>query len=386
MKFEWNKKYNTIAIYSILVIIISISFFLGITKFAAIKSSVSQIIGVFKPFIIGFVIAYILNFNLSFFEDKILIKKLSRCSKKKRRAISMLITYVLFFTAFYLFFYFVIPQLTNSVGKLISDSPVYFENGTKTVEDFIVKLDLNKEISDMAMSKFLEIQKKALDFIANLVPYFANVVRGIAESVWNIVLGIIISIYLLMEKEKYFAMSKKITCGVFNKINADRLFDLVELTNDTFGKFIIGKIIDSMIIAVLTFVILSIFKIPYTILIAVIIGITNIIPFFGPFFGAIPSVILVAFVSPVKAVTLLIIILVIQQLDGNIIGPKILGDSIGISSFWILFSLLVAGKLMGIVGMIIGVPLFAVVYEIVSKYIDKRLKNKGLPTDIDKYC
>ena len=205
------------------------------------------------------------------------------------------------------------------------------------------------------------------------------------SRIWNIVIGIIVSIYLLIDKEKLCALSKKITYGLFNKKHADKIVELVERSNYTFGRFLIGKIIDSLIIGVLTFVILTIFKMPYTILVSVIVGITNIIPFFGPFIGAIPSFIIILFVSPVQAVWFLLIIFVIQQLDGNIIGPKILGDSIGISAFWILFSILVAGKMLGILGMIIGVPLFAIIYSIIKEYIEDKLNKKGLKVETKDY-
>ena len=208
---------------------------------------------------------------------------------------------------------------------------------------------------------------------------------SLLSSIWNIVLGLIVSIYLLIDKEKFCALSRKITCALFNEEHSQVAIDLAHRTNDTFGKFLSGKIIDSAIIGILTFIILTIFKMPYTILISVIIGITNIIPFFGPFFGAIPSFVIIMFVSPVKALWFLLIILIIQQLDGNVIGPKILGDSIGISAFWILFALLVAGKILGLVGMIIGVPLFAIIYSIIKDITESKLRKKGLPTETSDY-
>ncbi|MED9947581.1 MAG: AI-2E family transporter, partial [Peptacetobacter hiranonis] len=163
------------------------------------------------------------------------------------------------------------------------------------------------------------------------------------------------------------------------------ILELTHRANKIFGKFLGGKILDSFIIAIITFVILTIFKMPYTLLVTVIVGVTNVIPFFGPFFGAIPSVILVRFVSPIKAFWLLIIILIIQQLDGNVIGPKILGDSIGVSAFWILFALLIAGKFLGLVGMLLGVPLFAFIYSIIKDVTEERLDKKGLPVNTDDY-
>ena len=189
----------------------------------------------------------------------------------------------------------------------------------------------------------------------------------------------------MIEKEKFFALSKKITYALFPKTIAQRVIKLTHMSNETFGKFLSGKILDSLIIGIMTFIILYVCKMPYALLVSVIVGITNIIPFFGPFIGAVPSFIIILFVDPVKALWFLLIVFVIQQIDGNIIGPKILGDSIGISAFWILFAILVAGKFLGIVGMVIGVPLFAVVYSIIKEIVEERLRKKGLKVQTEDY-
>jgi predicted PurR-regulated permease PerM len=210
-------------------------------------------------------------------------------------------------------------------------------------------------------------------------------IKALFSSLWNIVIGLIVSIYFLLDKEKFCAASKKITYALFDEKTANYLVKFGKRSDDIFGNFISGKILDSLIIGILTFVVLIIAKMPYATLISVIIGITNIIPFFGPFFGAIPSALIILFVSPVKAMWFLVIVVVIQQIDGNIIGPKILGDSLGISAFWILFALLVAGKLLGLVGMIIGVPLFAIMYSTIKELIEMRLKEKNMPVDTNEY-
>ena len=181
------------------------------------------------------------------------------------------------------------------------------------------------------------------------------------------------------------ALGKKIVYAICSENKAKFILRLATQSNMTFSRFIGGKILDSFIIGVLTFLILTIFKMPYILLISVIIGVTNIIPFFGPFIGGIPAAIIILFVSPIQALWFVIIIIIIQQIDGNIIGPKILGDSIGISAFWILFSLLVAAKFMGFVGMIIGVPLFAIFYSIIKEIIEDKLRKKGLPIETEKY-
>ncbi|MCR8744858.1 AI-2E family transporter [Romboutsia lituseburensis] len=386
MKIDWNKKYTTISVYSFLVICASITFFSILNKMDEFTSTLGWIVSTLQPFIIGFVIAYLLNFILAFYEERVLVfDSIKNIKKKGKRGIAILLTYITAFIILYLFTKFVLPQVVDSIAGLVNDVPTYVTNVTKLIEEISAKINLESEYVGLAMDKWNDFVNYTISIITNLLPVLGEAVRVILSSIWNIILGIIISIYLLIDKENFCALSKKITYAIFSNEHANVAVELAHRTNDTFGKFLSGKIIDSAIIGVLTFVILTIFKMPYTILISVIIGITNIIPFFGPFFGAIPSFIIIMFVSPIKALWFLLIIVVIQQLDGNIIGPKILGDSIGISAFWILFSLLVAGKLLGLVGMIIGVPLFAIIYSIIKDIIEAKLNKKGLPEETQDY-
>lgn len=386
MKIDWNKKYTTISVYSFIVICCSILFYSILDKLPAFMENLNWVMSTLQPFIIGFVIAYLLNFILVFYEIRIVkFESIKNMRQKSKRAISIILTYITTFIIIYLFVQFVLPQLVDSVVGLVNDIPTYVNNVTIFIEELTKNVDLNSEYMDLAVSKWNEFIDYTIKIISNLIPIFGEILRSTASSIWNIILGLIISIYLLIDKEKFCALSKKITYAIFNNQHATKAVELVNRANDTFGKFLSGKIIDSAIIGILTFIVLTIFKMPYTILISVIIGITNIIPFFGPFFGAIPSVIIIMFVSPIKAMWFILIIIIIQQLDGNIIGPKILGDSIGISAFWILFSLLVAGKLLGLVGMIIGVPLFAWVYSIIKEVIEMKLNRRGLPKDTKEY-
>jgi len=386
MKIDWNKKYTTISVYAFLVICASIIFFSIIGEIDAFTTKLGWVVSTLQPFIIGFVMSYLFNFILVFYEEKVLVFDLVKNLKKKsKRGISIVLTYLTVFFIIALFMQFVLPQLVDSIAGLVNDVPTYVSNATKLIEELTRNLDANNEYVGMAMEKWNEIVTYTINVVTNVLPILGNALKVVASSIWNIVLGLIVSIYLLIDKEKFCALSRKITCALFNEEHSQVAIDLAHRTNDTFGKFLSGKIIDSAIIGILTFIILTIFKMPYTILISVIIGITNIIPFFGPFFGAIPSFVIIMFVSPVKALWFLLIILIIQQLDGNVIGPKILGDSIGISAFWILFALLVAGKILGLVGMIIGVPLFAIIYSIIKDITESKLRKKGLPTETSDY-
>ena len=386
MKIDWNKKYNTIAAYVFIVICAVILFYLAVSQLGVVLDKVNSVVGIFKPFIMGFAIAYILDFILRFYENKVFkLSFFKKFKRKPKRGIALFLTYITAFLIVGLFIQFVLPQLIDSLIGLINDVPHYINKTNSIINDTISKLGIQEHYLVTVNNKLNTFIDYVINFSTNLIPMIGGIFAVIVSSIWNIVLGIIISIYLLIEKERFFALGKKITYALFPKSVAQRIIKLTHISNDTFGKFLSGKILDSLIIGVLTFVILAIVKMPYTLLISIIIGITNIIPFFGPFIGAIPSVIIVLFVSPVSAFWLVIIIFIIQQIDGNIIGPKILGDSIGISAFWILFAILVAGKFLGLVGMIIGVPLFAVVYSVIKEIVEKRLERKGMNTDTEDY-
>ena len=387
MKVNWNSKYNTISVYALIVICCSIIFYFVASQIGSFSEKISILIGILYPFIIGFAIAYLLNFILKFYEHTILdnVQGSSKLKKGHKRSISLILTYLTAAGIFYLFVHFIVPQLIDSIMGLVNDVPMYVDNVTKLFDDVMKETNLSPEYTALIqeqMNKYINI---IMDFAKEVIPVVGNTLKMIASSIWNIVLGIIISVYLLIDKEYFFAINRKITCALFSDKMASRIFELTHRTNEIFGKFLSGKIIDSAIIGVLSFVVFSIFKIPYTLLISVIIGVTNIIPFFGPFIGAIPSFIIILFVSPTKALIFLILIFIIQQIDGNIIGPKILGDSRGISAFWILFAILVAGEFMGLVGMIIGVPVFAIIYSVIKEDVEYKLKNKDLPTETKDY-
>lgn len=386
MKINWNNKYATIAMYAFLVICGSILLYLGISHISSIKASINDFIKTLQPFIIGGTLAYLLNFILRFYEDKILshdfFKKLKRSAK---RGIGLLLTYITASIITYLFIQFVLPQLVDSIIGLVNNIPEYLNELTKVTNDIFDNLNLQPEYINLITDKFGEAVTYIITIISNLVPVIGNFVVGATSSILNIIIGIIVSIYILIDKEKFMALGKKIVYALCSEEKAKFTLRLATQSNMTFSRFIGGKILDSFIIGLLTFVILTIFKMPYILLISVIVGVTNIIPFFGPFIGGIPAAIIILFVSPIQALWFVIIIIVIQQIDGNIIGPKILGDSIGISAFWILFSLLVAAKFMGFVGMVIGVPLFAIFYSIIKEIIEEKLRKKGLPIETEKY-
>ena len=385
-KINWNNRYATIAMYSFLVICASILLYLGISNINEIKSSLNDFVSTLQPFIIGGTLAYLLNFILKFYEERVLSHEMLKKMKKSgKRAIGLVLTYITASIITYLFIQFVLPQLISSIVGLANNIPQYVEDFTKLANDLINNMNLQPEYIDLITNKFGELVTYIITIISNLLPVVGNFIVEATSSILNIIIGIIVSIYILIDKEKFMALGKKVVYAFSSEERANFILRLATQSNMTFSRFIGGKILDSFIIGVLTFIILTIFKMPYVLLISVIVGVTNIIPFFGPFIGGIPAAIIILFVSPTKALWFVIIIIIIQQIDGNIIGPKILGDSIGISAFWILFSLLVAAKFMGFVGMVIGVPLFAIFYSIIKEIVELKLNKKGLPINTEEY-
>lgn len=386
MKVEWNKKYTTIAIYAFLVISSSIIVYLMASQAEDLKIKFSGMIATMQPFIIGSAIAYIINFILNFYEKVVFeLKYLNKLNRKYRRGIGLLLSYLTAIIVISLFMQFVLPQLVDSIVGLANNIPQYVNDASHVITEISEKFNLESKYMNMIVEKWNELLNYIITLLTNLIPVIGNFIMTLGSSILNIIIGIIVSIYILIDKEKFIALSRKVTFSIFSAERSKRIVELAQRSNETFGKFLSGKILDSLIIGILTFIILTIFKMPYILLISVVISITNIIPFFGPFFGAIPSAIIILCVSPIKALWFIGIILVIQQIDGNIIGPKILGDSIGISAFWILFSLLIFAKFLGLIGMIIGVPIFAIIYSIIKENVERRLKAKGLPVETEKY-
>lgn len=386
MKVEWNKKYTTIAIYAFLVISSSIIVYLMASQAEDLKIKFSGMIATMQPFIIGSAIAYIINFILNFYEKVVFeLKYLNKLNRKYRRGIGLLLSYLTAIIVISLFMQFVLPQLVDSIVGLANNIPQYVNDASHVITEISEKFNLESKYMNMIVEKWNELLNYIITLLTNLIPVIGNFIMTLGSSILNVIIGIIVSIYILIDKEKFIALSRKVTFSIFSAERSKRIVELAQRSNETFSKFLSGKILDSLIIGILTFIILTIFKMPYILLISVVIGITNIIPFFGPFFGAIPSAIIILCVSPIKALWFIGIILVIQQIDGNIIGPKILGDSIGISAFWILFSLLIFAKFLGLIGMIIGVPIFAIIYSIIKENVERRLKAKGLPVETEKY-
>ncbi|MBQ7922688.1 MAG: AI-2E family transporter [Clostridia bacterium] len=393
-KFKDNK-YAQISLWAGIVAIAVITFFLLITNISSVKSFLDRIFQVCSPLVYGFIIAYLINPILEFCETKILrFPEKSKRLMKWKRPIGVTLAMLFFLLLVSVFVGLVIPQVVRSFEELESQISGYIAAAQNMVDTLIREFPLfNGQYENLY--EFLDVNELTTDvkgFIANFSRYLetgANYVINYAGrfvvEVKNALIGFIVAVYLLLAKEKLIAKFKKLCAAIFTRRHYLNLVYLVRYTDKTVGGFIIGKIIDSIIIGLLTFIVMSLFQMPFTPLISVIVGVTNVIPFFGPFIGAIPSAFIVLIADPPKTLWFLLMILIIQQLDGNVIGPKILGDSTGLSSLAVLISITIAGGFFGFAGMILGVPAAAVICALVRQKTDSRLRAKKAELSLDHY-
>ena len=397
MKKESEHHYIKWGLTAFSVIAASILFYYIIFHAASFKSVINHSILLLMPIIDGLVLGYLLTPILNFIEKKIFMpflfligKGTSTKVRKFMRYISIIITFGGLFLAIQSFFSMAIPQIVTSIQTIVAQSPKYADNLVAFTSSLLEEYpDIEIIIVDLLNTYSVEIQ----NFINNtIMPQMNSLILILSTSVvsffkasWNLVIGLIISIYVLASKEIFSAQFKKIIYAIFPIETANRFINNIRFTHKTMGGYFIGKILDSIIIGILCFLGTSMMDIPFFVLISVIVGVTNIIPFFGPFLGAIPSTLLVLMVDPTKALYFLIFVLVLQQVDGNIIGPKILGNSTGLSSFWVIFAITVFGGFMGILGMVIGVPVFAVIFAAIKSFVESGLRAKTLPIQTEKY-
>lgn len=367
--------------------LIIFTFLYAVVNISSLSAFFSAILSVLAPIIIGGALAYILNPILRLFELKI-FKKIK--NKRVLRSLSMVMTYVVFFLLVTALMLLLLPQLIDSIMRFTASFDSYIDNIVNLINKLAGDLMKNDHYRDLIdADKLVTILTQALfkseDIFSGIMSYISEYGMGLIVSLKNIILGLFISIYVLSSKERLKAQSAKLVSAIFSPSKSRRLFKYVSLCDRTFGGFFVGKIIDSLIIGVISLIVFSIFRLPYTLLVSTIVCITNIIPVFGPFIGAIPSFFIIFIVNPKQAFIFLILIVLIQQLDGNVIGPKILGNTTGISSLGVIISIIVMGEYFGVIGMLVGVPIFAVVITIIKEFLETRLRAKNKPTDTAEY-
>lgn len=397
MKFNFEKKYFWIGITAFLVIAGSICFYYLVFHGDLFSAQINSVVKVASPVIYGIILAYLLTPVVNNIERYILKpillkagKSITVTAKKVMRAISIIFTMIISGLLIFCLFRILIPNIIVSIESISQQFPTYIQNLTNWSARF---LDDNPNIEKLVVQLVDTYSSEFTNFLNNsIIPKLEAILRQVSMSllsvlgvVWDFIIGIIISIYVLFNKELFAGQAKKILYAFLQTKTANNFIRDVRFTSDTFIGFISGKIIDSAIIGCLCFVATSLLDMPYCLLISVIIGVTNIIPFFGPFLGAIPCAFLVLIVNPIKCIYFIILIFILQQLDGNVIGPKILGESTGLSGFWVIFSITIFGGLWGVPGMIVGVPLWAVIYAMIRRSANRKLKKRDLSTNTEDY-
>lgn len=401
MKFRWDKKYLYWGATAFATVSLSLLFYYMLFHGSAFQTWYGRIMAVLSPVNFGLAFAFVLTPLVNYFEKNWIIPLKKRIGKKKdkkevstkdNRGLSILLTFLFIFLLLYGLINMIIPQIATSINNIVNSMDTYMNNLYDWSEALIANsttsafgqyvydtlTDSSGSLEDFLTNKIVPlIQPLLLDLSTNILAF--------VRSFWNILLGFVFAIYLLGAKERFAGQAKKIIYSIFSTRRANTLIDGLRFSGKTFNGFITGKLIDSLIIGLICFIGLTLLRIPYPILISVIIGITNIIPVFGPFIGAVPSALLILMVSPIHCLYFIIFVILLQQLDGNVIGPKILGDSTGLSGFWVLFSITVFGGLYGVFGMFIGIPTFAVMYAFVRNRVNKSLEKKQLPTNSSLY-
>lgn len=395
MKNDRFYKYICWGVTAFLVIASSIVVIFLFARGSQVKHAVKVLAGILAPVTYGAVLAYLLTpiYNRVTRWTMRGLQTVIKSDRRRQFAARMTATLasVLMLTVIVVgLFSMLIPQLINSIMSIVEALPSSVANLQVWLQQLLVD---NPELEMRVMESYDMAVTYLQNWVNNdMVPMLTTILGGLSSGLLNLVnllknvlIGVIVMVYLLNMKSKLVTQSKMIVYSAFPLKIANKIVEEFRYVHSVFGGFIIGKLVDSLIIGIMCFVLLSWMKMPYVLLVSVIVGVTNVIPFFGPFIGAIPSAFLILLVSPLQCLYFIGFIILLQQFDGNILGPKILGDSTGLSSFWVLFSILLFGGLFGFVGMIIGVPTFAVFYRLVTELVVYLLGRKKLPVEIEEY-
>ena len=368
---------------SITIILSLILAVLVLSNLSALWAPISGINGILTPIYIGFILAFLLNPIVKMFERKVYHK-----IKKPRliRALSVISAYVLVAAILVGFAFIMIPQIVDSVTDLIGNSPRYINSLIETINNLLGKAighpDNNIITLDSVLNKFIGMISSLSTSIVNFV---FSAFTSVIDVLKNILVGIFVSVYVLLSKERISAGMRRIVMAIFKDDHGNKVLEYAGIANKKFGGYVMGNMLDCVMVGCISFIVFTIFGIPYPSLIALIVGVTNFIPFFGPFIGGIPSAIIILIANPSKVLVFLIIVLVMQQIDGNLIQPKIIGDKTGLSSLGVIFAITLMGGIFGFAGLVIGAPTVAMMTVMINDKISYNLRKRSLPTDIADY-
>lgn len=381
---------NLFSLRNILICILFTIFLLFVKdNFSVVWNAICLVASIMTPFVIGFLFAYILNFPYKFFYNKAFkfLKGKKPFLENMRKPLAIICTYASVVAVLGFLIAILVPQIADNIASLVERVPAYIDSIYKWLASMAEWLNHNYNANIDIDASFAQLGQEIIKnlngaTIANISKNFLfdtlmPMITSTTAGIYNFVMGIVISVYFLSAKEMLCRQVKRMAVAFIPIKYLPKVYEVVDITDTKCGRFLVGDIIDAAFIGVLVFITMSIFQLPYAALIAVLIGVTNIIPFFGPFIGAIPSAIILFLESPWDMLIFIAIVFVIQQLDGNLFKPKIIGSQVGLSSFWVLFSVIVGGSLFGMVGFILGTPIYAVIYTLVGKRAKNAIDKKG---------
>ncbi|WP_270647411.1 AI-2E family transporter [Paeniclostridium hominis] len=341
-----------------------------------------QSISVLKPFIIGIAIAFLINIPMKFFESKLINPTLKKSKLKDTKTISrilsLILTLIILFIFISAFVNFVVPQLIKSTSSLVSKVPQYIDSLQTYIPNYLSHINISSSIHSSLLSGVEKVSNFVIKFANYFISNILSITFGVTSAITNFVIGFIIAIYILLSKEKLLVQCKKIAYAFLSESYAKKLIGVSHLVSFKFSRFIAGQCMDGVILGTLCFIGMTIFDMPYAILISCIIAMADLIPIFGTFIGSAIAAFIIFMVKPITALYFIIMIVIIQQIEGNLVYPFVVGNSIGLSSFWILVPIFVGSSTFGVLGIIIGVPLFSVIYTLASGYINNKLKEKNI--------
>lgn len=375
--------------HAIILITYAVFLLFVIMNFSTVWNILSVILSVLMPFVVGFIVAFLVNLPYLYFSEKVFIgmSKRGKIAQKMRKPLALVLAYLIIFGVIGFLIGILVPEIIDSVDKLITNFSIYSESFRKWLTDFMdrwfnIHLNNNSDIFVFVNDIFSRLTGSELknwlsEMSSSLMPSVFDVTKNVTTTIINLFMGVFISCYFMGCKEKLLYQSKKFIVAYIPDKIGNKIFEIGDLSNKIFGKYVYGKIIDSIIIGILCFIGMSIFGFDYAVLMSVIVAITNLVPVFGPIVGAVVTIFIMLMINPIEAIWFAIFLLVLQQLDGNFIGPKILGNSIGISGFWIMASVIIGSGLFGFWGMLLAVPIFSTLYVLLSRHVNSRIVTIG---------
>ena len=374
---ELNKKFkDNILLGTYLIILCFI-----LLNLKSVASALGNIFNIINHFIIAFCMAFVLNLQLIFFENKFfkfLDKEKSSFVRGLKRPLSILATFITVIGLIIALGLFVIPQLISSVSTLLDTVPDYIKSFESLINQYVSSTEVLQNIYNTLMGTWRELLQFFANFLTTSLSSILNTTVTITSGIVNFILSLVLTIYMLASKETLIYQLKKLLYAFTKKNIADKTIEIGRLANNTFSKFITGQCVEACILGALCFVGMSIFSMPYALLISVLIGVTALIPVFGAFIGTIPAVFLILIINPIQALWFIVFILCLQQFEGNIIYPRVVGNSVGLSAIWVMLAMLVGGSTLGLMGMLIGIPCFSVAYQLIKDFTNKRLSKKEI--------